>query len=54
MNASTNLDAVSSLGDVKTQVLNVDISRYTTAAGFVVLIYDFFLTLPDEVSHVDV
>jgi hypothetical protein len=50
MNASATLDAVSPLGNVKTHVLNVFISRHTTAAGFVVLLYDFFLTLPDEVS----
>ncbi len=50
MNASATLDAVSPLGNVNTQILDVLISRYTTAAGFVVLLYDFFLTLPDEVS----
>ena len=50
MNASATLDAVSPLGNVKTQILDVAISRHTTAAGFVVLLYDFFLTLPDEVS----
>ena len=50
MNASASLNPVSPLGNVKTQMLHVDISRYTTAAGFVVLLYDFFLTLPDEVS----
>lgn len=50
MNASATLDAVSALGDVKTQILDVVISRHTTTAGFVVLLYDFFLTLPDEVS----
>jgi len=49
MNASATLDAVSSLGNVEIQV-HVFISRHTTAAGFVVLLYDFFLTLPDEVS----
>jgi hypothetical protein len=50
MNASTTLDGVSPLGNVNTQILDVVISRHTTAAGFVVLVYDFFLTLPDEVS----
>ena len=50
MNVPATLDAVSSLGNVKTQILDVVLSRYTTAAGFVVLLYDFFLTLPDEVS----
>ena len=50
MNASATLDAVSALGNVKTQILDVVISRHTTTAGFVVLLYDFFLTLPDEVS----
>ena len=49
MNASAPLNPLSPLGDVKTQILHVDISRHTTAAGFVVLLYDFFLTLPDEV-----
>lgn len=50
MNTSATLDAVSALGNVETQILDVVISRHTTAAGFVVLLYDFFLTLPDEVS----
>ena len=50
MNVPATLDAVSSLGNVETQILDVVISRYTTAAGFVVLLYDFLLTLPDEVS----
>ena len=50
MNESAPLNPISPLGNVKTQILDVVISRHTTAAGFVVLLYDFFLTLPDEVS----
>lgn len=50
MDASATLDTLSSLGNVETQIQDVLISRYTTAAGFVVLLYDIFLTLPDEVS----
>jgi len=50
MSASATLATVFSLGNVETQIHDVLISRYTTAAGFVVLFYDYFLTLPDEVS----
>ncbi|KAF8599788.1 hypothetical protein BDV93DRAFT_609081 [Ceratobasidium sp. AG-I] len=35
--------------EIESDILNVRASRYLSAAGYVLLLYDYFLTLPDEV-----
>ncbi|KAG8688355.1 hypothetical protein FRC08_011481 [Ceratobasidium sp. 394] len=36
--------------EVELELLHVRASRYVSAAGYVLLLYDYFLTLPDEVK----
>jgi hypothetical protein len=38
------------LGETEADILNIMMTRYTTAAGVVILVYDCLLTIGDEVG----
>jgi Family of unknown function (DUF6533) len=50
MNATSDHHISRGLSQAEVGVLNVTITRYTIAAGLVVLIYDCLLTIGDEVG----
>ena len=49
MNATGSPQASLIFGQAETDILNITITRYTTAAAAVILIYDWLLTIGDEV-----
>jgi len=49
MNGTCGLQTSLTLGQAETDLLNITITRYTTVAGVVIIIYDFLLTISDEV-----
>ena len=50
MNVTSDSSISSTLSQAGPDILTVTITRYTTAAGVVILIYDCLLTIDDEVS----
>ena len=53
MNATAdlhNLQNSLTLGKAETDILSITVTRYTTVAGIVIIIYDCLLTIGDEVK----
>lgn len=50
MNATADLHDLQTLGRAETDILSITITRYTTVAGIVIIIYDCLLTIGDEVK----
>lgn len=54
MNATADLHDLQTsltLGKAETDILSITITRYTTVAGIVIIIYDCLLTIGDEVKN---
>jgi len=49
MDATARPQASLMLGQAETDLLNITITRYTTVAGGIIVIYDCLLTVGDEV-----
>lgn len=51
MNATSGPHISSTLGEIEADIFNAMMTRYITAAGVVILVYDSLLTIGDEVRY---